>query len=102
MLPAPEILDQVNRKCLLGIMSAKVTTIDGKDIAQYFVLAREIRDFIPIELKETDEISCILYPATLDCRRRHQPRRPPLARIRPGSPAPAIGRGRSAHAIGVP
>src|SRR2546430_1503157 len=27
------------------------------------------------------------------CRRRHQPSRPPLARIRPGSPAPAIGPG---------
>src|SRR6516225_2843778 len=26
-------------------------------------------------------------------RRRHQPRRPPLARIRPGSPAPAMGPG---------
>jgi Trypsin-like peptidase domain len=41
-----------NRKCLLGIMSAKFTTRDGKDIAKYFVPAREIRDFIPIELKE--------------------------------------------------
>ena len=41
-----------NRKCLLGIMSAKFTTIDGKDIAKYFVPAREIRDFIPIEFKE--------------------------------------------------
>jgi hypothetical protein len=26
-------------------------------------------------------------------RRRHQPRRPPLAKIRPGSPAPAMGTG---------
>src|SRR5262249_24277630 len=26
-------------------------------------------------------------------RRRHQPRRPPLAKIRPGSPAPAMGAG---------
>ena len=25
--------------------------------------------------------------------RRHQPRRPPIAKIRPGSPAPAIGPG---------
>jgi hypothetical protein len=24
-------------------------------------------------------------------RRRHQPRRPPLTKIRPGSPAPAMG-----------
>jgi uncharacterized protein (DUF1501 family) len=30
------------------------------------------------------------------CRRRHQPRRPPLAKIRPGSPAPAIGPGTGA------
>src|SRR5262249_13966482 len=27
----------------------------------------------------------------LRCRCRHQPRRPPLAKIRPGSPAPAVG-----------
>ena len=27
------------------------------------------------------------------CRRRHQPRRPPLAKIRPGSPAPTMGAG---------
>jgi hypothetical protein len=25
------------------------------------------------------------------CRRRHQPRRPPLAKIRPGKPAPVSG-----------
>jgi hypothetical protein len=29
----------------------------------------------------------------LFCRRRHQPRRPTLAKIRPGSPAPAMGPG---------
>jgi hypothetical protein len=28
------------------------------------------------------------------CRRRHQPSRPPLAKSRPGRPAPAIGPGR--------
>ena len=27
------------------------------------------------------------------CRRRHQPRRPPLAKMRPGSPAPTMGPG---------
>ena len=32
------------------------------------------------------------------CRRRHQPRRPPLAKIRPGSPAPTMGAGH-AHAV---
>jgi len=31
------------------------------------------------------------------CRRRHQPRRPPLAKIRPGSPAPAMGPGTGAE-----
>ena len=40
-----------NRRCLLGIMSRKFM-VDGKDVAKYFVPAREIRDFIPIELKE--------------------------------------------------
>ena len=34
-----------------------------------------------------------IYPAPLFCRRRHQPRRPPLAKIRPGRPAPAMGPG---------
>ena len=34
------------------------------------------------------------------CRRRHQPRRPPLANSRPGSPAPAMGPG--TDAIGSP
>jgi hypothetical protein len=29
----------------------------------------------------------------LFCRRRHQPRRPALAKIRPGRPAPAMGAG---------
>jgi hypothetical protein len=29
------------------------------------------------------------------CRRRHQPRRPPLAKMRPGRPAPAMGPGTS-------
>src|SRR5437899_6133826 len=34
-----------------------------------------------------------IYPAPIFCRRRHQPRRPPLAKINPGRPAPAIGPG---------
>jgi hypothetical protein len=40
-----------NKKCVLGIMSRKIMT-DGKDIAKYFVPASEIRNFIPIELRE--------------------------------------------------
>ena len=32
-------------------------------------------------------------------RRRHQPRRPPLAKIRPGSPAPAMGPGTPAEKV---
>jgi hypothetical protein len=32
------------------------------------------------------------------CRRRHQPRRPPLAKIKPGRPAPATGLGTAAGA----
>src|SRR5215469_15631950 len=35
----------------------------------------------------------------LFCRRRHQPRRPPLAKIRPGSPAPAMGTGTTGQEI---
>jgi hypothetical protein len=37
---------------------------------------------------------CVVPKAqALFCRRRHQPRRPPLAKIRPGKPAPTIGPG---------
>jgi len=35
------------------------------------------------------------------CRRRHQPRRPPLAKIRPRSPAPAIGPGTGYGSCGI-
>jgi hypothetical protein len=38
------------------------------------------------------------YLAPVFCRRRHQPRKPPLAKIRPGRPAPAMGAGTGAEA----
>src|ERR1700738_687748 len=40
-----------DHECLLGIMSRKFT-IAGVDIAKYFVPASEIREFIPVELRE--------------------------------------------------
>jgi hypothetical protein len=43
-----------NRKCLLGIISTKLTshTTEGnKDIAKYFVPAPAIRDFMPVEFR---------------------------------------------------
>jgi hypothetical protein len=33
------------------------------------------------------------FAQALRCRRRHQPRRPPLAKSSPGRPAPAMGAG---------
>src|SRR5262249_53523705 len=36
------------------------------------------------------------------CRRRHQPRRPPPAKIRPGSPAPATGPGTANESTPLP
>ena len=39
---------------------------------------------------------------TVDLRRRHQARTPPLARIRPGSPAPAIGAGTDTKLTSAP
>jgi hypothetical protein len=42
----------------------------------------------------------INHDQALFFRRRHQPRRPPLAKIRPGSPAPAMGPGVSATSSG--
>src|SRR5207253_2475351 len=35
------------------------------------------------------------------CRRRHQPRSPPLAKMRPGRPAPAMGPGTGAAAVPI-
>jgi len=43
-----------NRKCLLGIISGKLTshTTEGdKEIAKYFVPAVAIRDFVPVEFR---------------------------------------------------
>jgi hypothetical protein len=43
-----------NRKCLLGIISGKITshTVEGdKEIAKYFVPAITIRDFMPVEFR---------------------------------------------------
>jgi S1-C subfamily serine protease len=40
-----------DHECLLGIMSRKFT-MAGVDIAKYFVPASEIREFIPVELRE--------------------------------------------------
>jgi Trypsin-like peptidase domain len=45
-----------NRKCLLGIISKKLTshTTEGdKDIAKYFVPAVAIRDFMPVEFRSS-------------------------------------------------
>jgi Trypsin-like peptidase domain len=41
-----------NRKCLLGIISGKFTSIEGnKEIAKYFVSTAVIRDFMPVDLR---------------------------------------------------
>src|SRR5262245_33515701 len=37
--------------------------------------------------------ACTCSAQAVRCRRRHQPRRPPPAKIRPGKPAPAMGAG---------
>jgi len=47
----------------------------------------------PWESKPTKSGANDRYAQAVRCRRRHQPRRPPLAKIRPGRPAPAIGPG---------
>jgi hypothetical protein len=47
------VFDQ-NRKCLLGIISARLTshtTEADKEIAKYFVPAVAIRDFMPVEFR---------------------------------------------------
>jgi len=40
-----------------------------------------------------NDIGCRRISNTSLCRRRHQPSRPPLPKIRPGSPAPVMGPG---------
>jgi hypothetical protein len=44
-------------------------------------------------LPQTTCANCALDVQAIFCRRRHQARRPPPAKIRPGRPAPAIGPG---------
>ena len=44
-------------------------------------------------LAAANDVCGLLDVQALFCRRRHQPRRPALAKIRPGSPAPAMGPG---------
>jgi hypothetical protein len=41
----------------------------------------------------------LVAQAVRQCRRRHQPRRLPLAKIRPGSPAPATGPGTAGQVL---
>jgi hypothetical protein len=43
-----------------------------------------------------DVCALLLEAQAIFFRRRHHPRRPPLAKIRPGSPAPATGAGTGA------
>src|SRR5262249_6493797 len=51
-------------------------------------------------LPQTTRADCVPdVQATTFRRRRHQPRRPPLAKIRPGRPAPAIGPGTGAAGV---
>src|SRR5215467_2137268 len=47
----------------------------------------------PCEDKPTKSGAKDRYAQAVRCHRRHQPRRPTPARIRPGSPAPAMGAG---------
>src|SRR5262245_65892607 len=43
---------------------------------------------------------CLPEAQSIACRRRHQPRRPPPAKMRPGRPAPAMGPGTGTGAAG--
>jgi hypothetical protein len=51
------------------------------------------RWLLPTEANERRQFTSRLADAVqaIFCRRRHQPRSPPLTKIRPGSPAPATG-----------
>src|SRR6476660_6537857 len=61
--------------------------------------AHRFRDLTRLTPSWTDDERCgdrrqgEHFHALFPVRRRHQPRRPPLAKIRPGSPAPAMGPG---------
>jgi hypothetical protein len=62
---------------LSGIASHVLIKIANR---QSLAAANDVRGFAP-------KVQAIFF------RRRHQPRRPPQANIRPGSPAPATGPG---------
>src|SRR5262249_9045215 len=44
-------------------------------------------------LAAANDVGVLPYIQALFCRRRRQPRRPPIAKIKPGNPAPAMGPG---------
>ena len=53
---------------------------------------------VPAALSQQTTCTACFDGQAAFCRRRHQPRRPPLAKIRPGSPAPTMGPGTAAGA----
>jgi hypothetical protein len=54
---------------------------------------RQSHGKVPAALSQQTTCTDCFDAQAIFCRRRHQARRPPPARIRPGSPAPAIGPG---------
>jgi hypothetical protein len=82
-----------------GIMVRGGCYRDGKDNFDFVCSRGSNRRSLALSGNMTRQRDCDLRVQmstrrqAVFCRRRHQPRRPPLAKIRPGSPAPTIGPG---------
>jgi hypothetical protein len=84
--PAPRLL-QPGRG-----LASRSERMDQKDLAA--ILARDLSRLFGQSLAAANDVYGLKPNAqAIFCRRRHQLRRPPLAKIRPGRPAPTIGPG---------
>jgi hypothetical protein len=65
-------------------------------LQNYFWTPRAQIAIVRQSLAAANDVRVAPKAQAIFCRRRHQPRRPPPANIRPGSPAPTIGPGTAA------
>src|SRR5262252_2905860 len=66
---------------------------DGKDSFDFVCSRGSNRRSLVLSGNMTPTTGLRSARQAIFCRRRHQPRMPPLAKIRPGTPAPTIGPG---------
>jgi len=88
-----------NEKMSRGFLDAPILF---QSMRRAIIRKRETRNTVNegLWLPQTTYADCAVRSSgDFSCRRRHQPRRPPLAKIRPGRPAPAMGPGTGAAGV---